>query len=262
MGTNAATATTTEQKPRRLSLKRLLFLLPLAGLAVAAILHAAQWVTSWIATALARGRGAFEVCTDLLTDVTGDGTKVSGVEIVDYAPWGYRCEAQLDNGGVGIQDFSAGTSALFYLTLGIAGLSIVVLVGLVLASAVIYLLRPVVPLTSRDRVRGRWPLRTVGLGLFLLPMTLLWQYLRWYGASNSGGSTICPDTVDGNEVFGFGVTANYLPPSLTCSGHTVTGEEFSVTEYGVAFYGFLGCLALIALGSVLVIITRVRDKRR
>ena len=93
-------------------------------------------------------------------------------------------------------------------------------------------------------------------------MTTLLQHLQWYSASNSGGSSICPNTVGGDEVAGFSVTASYLPPSLTCNGDTVTGEAFSVTQHGLAFYGFFGCLALIMFGTLLVIAGRVAAHRR
>jgi hypothetical protein len=177
-------------------------------------------------------------------------------------PWGYRCEAQLDSGALGVQEHTAGTSVLYFLTLAIAALSVVMLIGLLSAFVLTRAARALQSQGNAGRPRSPWPLRLIGLGAGLLPMTTLLQHLQWYSASNSGGSSICPNTVGGDEVAGFSVTASYLPPSLTCSGDTVTGEDFSVTQHGLAFYGFLGCLALIMFGTLLVIAGRVAAHRR
>lgn len=270
MGTDEVTQTPPARRPpRHLTRKQLILLLPFAGIALAVVLHLAQWVTSWIATALARSRGVATTCTDLISqagtgrDALGtDGTGVPDIDIVDYAPWGYRCEAHLDSGGVSIQDHTAGTSVLYVLTLAIAALSLVVLIGLLSAFVLTRAARALQSQGNAERPRSPWPLRLIGLGAGLLPMTMFGQYIQWYSASNSGGSSICPSTVGGDEVSGFSVTASYLPPSLTCNGDTVTGEAFSVTQHGLASYGFFGCLALIMFGTLLVIAGRVAAHRR
>ena len=89
---------------------------------------------------------------------------------------------------------------------------------------------------------------------------MLGQYFQWYAKSDGFG--ICPESVGGNDVLGFSVTADYLPPSLTCSGDTVTGQEFSVTQYGFPFYGFLAGLVLAAVGLCLLVAVRMRAQRR
>ena len=63
-------------------------------------------------------------------------------------------------------------------------------------------------------------------------------------------------------MLGFSVTADYLPPALTCSGDSVTGQEFSVTQYGFPFYGFIAGLILAVLGVVLLIVARARTRQR
>ncbi len=190
---------------RRLSRWQVAFLLPSAGLVVAALLHFAHRVTS----------ASFE-----------------------------------DSGA---------TSALFMLSLAIGALSVAVFLGVMLtyvATRLAELYRSPFAEPGQDR----WPLRLIAVGVFVLPLMMFGQYFQWYAASD--GFEICPESVSGNDVLGFSVTADYLPPSLTCSGDTVTGQEFSVTQYGFPFYGFLAGLVLAAAGLAVLIIVRVRPRRR
>ncbi len=243
---------------RRLSRWQVAFLLPLTSLALALILHAAQWVTSWISTSLAHSRGVAEACSDLVNDF---GADPDAVELVDRAPFGYTCLAEINDGSSTMLEYSGVTSAMFVVSAALAALGFAAFCGVLLAftvSRLVSLHRS--PLAEN---RGdRWPLLLIGFGVFALPLMLLGQYLQWYGASKSGGSGICPDVVGGEEVLGFSVTANYLPPSLTCSGDTVAGQDFSVTEHGFPFYGFLAGLVLVAVGVVVLFVVKPLLTRR
>lgn len=239
----------------RLSRWQVAFLLPCAALVSAALLHLAQWVTSWISSAVARSRGGAGACPDLVDDF---GVDPDAIEVVDRSPHGFVCQGPTYNGSAVIEH-SGATSALFMLSFAIAALSVAVLLGVLLA----FMVTRLVGLYRSPRAeprRDRWPLRLIGIGVFVLPLMMLGQYFQWYSASKSGGSGICPFTVGGNDVLGFSVTADYLPPSLTCSGNTVTGQDFSVTQYGFSFYGFLGGLVLAVLGVVLLIVARSRTR--
>ncbi|MGM0698486.1 MAG: hypothetical protein ACQEVD_06545 [Actinomycetota bacterium] len=230
------------------------FLLPSAGLVVAALLHAAQWVTSWISTAVARTHGAADACSDLVDDF---GVDPDAIAIDDRAPSGFVCRASVDS-GTAMVEHSGATSALFMVSMALAALSVAVLLGVLIAFMVTRLLGLYRSPLAEPR-RDRWPLRLIGIGVFMLPVIMLGQYFQWY--SKSDGFGICPFTVGGNDVLGFSVTADYLPPSLTCSGDTVTGQEFSVTQYGFPFYGFLAGVVAAVVGLVLLIIVRMRRTR-
>lgn len=154
---------------------------------------------------------------------------------------------------------SGTTSALFMVSMALTALSVAVLLGVLIAFVVTRLLRLYRPPLTEPR-RDRWPLRLIAVGVFVLPVMMFGQYFQWYAASD--GFEICPESVSGNDVLGFSVTADYLPPSLTCSGDAVTGQEFSVTQYGFPFYGFLAGLVLAAVGLAVLIIVRVRSRRR
>lgn len=240
---------------RRLSHWQVAFFLPCAGLVVAALLQAAQWVTSWVSTAVAREQGAAEACSELL-DLSG--IDPDAIQIEDRAPAGFVCHASVDS-GTAMVEHSGATSALFMLSLAFAALSIAVLLGAGLA----FMVTRLVGLnrsTLAESGRDRWPLRLIGIGVFVLPLMMLGQYFQWYAASD--GFEICPESVGGNDVLGFSVTADYLPPTLTCSGDSVTGQEFSVTQYGFPFYGFLAGLVLAAVGLCLLVAVRIRARRR
>ena len=241
---------------RRLSRWRVAFLLPSAGLVVAALLHAAQWVTSWISTAVARTHGAADACSDLVDDF---GVDPDRIELIDRAPSGFVCQAPTYDGGHAIIEHSGATSAMFMFSMAFAALSVAVLLGVLIAFAVTRLLGLYRSPLAKPR-RDRRPLRLIGIGVFMLPVMMLGQYFQWY--SKSDGFEICPESVGGNAVLGFSVTADYLPPSLTCSGDTVTGQEFSVTQYGFPFYGFIAGLILAVLGVVLLIVARARTRQR
>ncbi|WP_172172723.1 hypothetical protein [Brevibacterium sp. CT2-23B] len=230
------------------------FLLPSAGLVVAALLHAAQWVTSWISTAVARTHGAADACSDLVDDF---GVDPDAIAIDDRAPSGFVCRASVDS-GTAMVEHSGATSALFMVSMALAALSVAVLLGVLIAFMVTRLLGLYRSPLAEPR-RDRWPLRLIGIGVFMLPVIMLGQYFQWY--SKLDGFGICPFTVGGNDVLGFSVTADYLPPSLTCSGDTVTGQEFSVTQYGFPFYGFLAGVVAAVVGLVLLIIVRMRRTR-
>lgn len=221
---------------------------------VAALLHAAQWVTSWISTAVARTHGAADACSDLVDDF---GVDPDAIAIDDRAPSGFVCRASVDS-GTAMVEHSGATSALFMVSMALAALSVAVLLGVLIAFMVTRLLGLYRSPLAEPR-RDRWPLRLIGIGVFMLPVIMLGQYFQWY--SKSDGFGICPFTVGGNDVLGFSVTADYLPPSLTCSGDTVTGQEFSVTQYGFPFYGFLAGVVAAVVGLVLLIIVRMRRTR-
>ncbi|TNM53596.1 hypothetical protein [Brevibacterium sediminis] len=155
-------------------------------------------------------------------------------------------------------EHSGATSALFMVSMALAAVSVAVLLGVLIAFAVTRLLGLYRSPLAEPR-RDRWPLRLIGIGVFMLPVMMLGQYFQWY--SKSDGFEICPESVGGNDVLGFSVTADYLPPSLTCSGDTVTGQEFSVTQYGCPFYGFLAGVVIAVAGLVLLIIVRMRRTR-
>lgn len=246
------------RRVRRLSRWQVAFLLPSAGLLVAALLHAAQWATSWISTSVARSRGAAETCSDLVDDF---GVKPGAITIDDRAPFGFVCQAQTYDGGFAMLESSGATSAMFMISAGLAALSVAVFLGVLLAFTMTRLVG-LYQSPLAEPGRDRWPLRLIGIGVFVLPLMMLGQYLQWYGASKSGGSGICPGSVGGSDVLGFSVTASYLPPSLTCSGDSVTGQEFSVTQYGFPFYGFLAGVIVAVVGLVLLIIGRFRARRR
>lgn len=152
-------------------------------------------------------------------------------------------------------EHSGATSALFMLSLAFAALSVAMLLGVLLAFVATRLVGLYQSPFAEPR-RDRWPLRLIAVGVFVLPLMMFAQHLQWYSASKSGGSGICPDTVGGNDVLGFSVTADYLPPTLTCSGDSVTGQEFSVTQYG-----FLARVVIAVAGLVLLIIVRMRRTR-
>lgn len=240
---------------RRLSRWQVAFLLPSAGLVVAALLHAAQWVTSWISTAVARTQGVADACSDLVDDF---GVESDAIEIEDRAPFGFVCHASVDSGSAMVEH-SGATSALFMVSMALAALSVAVLLGVLIAFVVTRLLRLYRPPLTEPR-RDRWPLRLIAVGVFVLPVMMFGQYFQWYAKSDGFG--ICPFTVGGDDVLGFSVTADYLPPSLTCSGDTVTGEEFSVTQHGFPFCGFIAGLLLVALGLCLLVAVRMRARRR
>ncbi len=221
---------------------------------VAALLHAAQWVTSWISTAVARTHGAADACSDLVDDF---GVDPDAIAIDDRAPSGFVCRASVDS-GTAMVEHSGATSALFMVSMALAALSVAVLLGVLIAFMVTRLLGLYRSPLAEPR-RDRWPLRLIGIGVFMLPVIMLGQYFQWY--SKLDGFGICPFTVGGNDVLGFSVTADYLPPSLTCSGDTVTGQEFSVTQYGFPFYGFLAGVVAAVVGLVLLIIVRMRRTR-
>lgn len=222
---------------------------------VAALLHAAQWVTSWISTAVARTQGAADACSDLVDDF---GVDPDAIAIDDRAPSGFVCRASVDN-GTAVVEHSGATSTLFVVSMALAALSVAVLLGVLIAFAVTRLLG-LYRSPLADTRRGRWPLRLIGVGVFVLPLMMFGQYLQWYAASD--GFEICPESVGGDDVLGFSVTADYLPPTLTCSGDSVTGQEFSVTQYGFPFYGFIAGLILAVLGVVLLIVARARTRQR
>lgn len=232
------------------------FLLPSAGLVVAALLHAAQWVTSWISTAVTRTHGAADACSDLVDDF---GVDPDRIELIDRAPSGFVCQAPTYDGGHAIIEHSGATSALFMVSMALAALSVAVLLGVLIAFMVTRLLGLYRSPLAEPR-RDRRPLRLIGIGVFMLPVMMLGQYFQWY--SKSDGFEICPESVGGNDVLGFSVTADYLPSSLTCSGDTVTGQEFSVTQHGFPFYGFIAGLILAVLGVVLLIVARARTRQR
>lgn len=241
---------------RRLSRWQMAFLLPCAAMAIALLLHVAQWVTSWISTALAQSRGGAGACSDLVTDF---GVDPDAVEIIDRAPFGFVCQASTYDGGTAMIEHSGATSAMFITSAGLAALGSAVLLGVLLAFTVTRLLASVRS-PRGDGGLDRWTLLLIGIGVFVLPLMMIGQRLQWYAKSDGFG--ICPESVSGNDVLGFSVTADYLPPSLTCSGDTVTGQEFSVTQYGFPFYGFLAGLVLAAVGLAVLIIVRVRSRRR
>lgn len=224
----------------------------------ALLLHAAQWVTSWISTSVAHSRGVAEACSDLIDDF---GANADAVQLVDRAPYGFTCFAPTPGGGSVMIGYSGVTSAMFVVSAGLAALGFAAFCGVSLAFTVSRLVRG-----SRssltDGAAGRWGLLLITGGVFVLPLMLLGQYLQWYGASKSGGSGICTDVVDGDEVLGFSVTADYLLPSLTCSGDTVTGQDFSVTQYGFPFFGFLAGLVLVAVGLVVLFVVKPPLTRR
>ncbi len=231
------------------------FLLPSAGLVVAALLHAAQWVTSWISTAVARAQGAGDACSDLVDTLSVDP---DAIEIEDRAPSGFVCRASVDS-GTAMVEHSGATSAMFMFSMAFAALSVAVLLGVLIAFAVTRLLglyRSPLAEPGRDR----WPLRLIAIGVFVLSLMMLGQYFQWYAKSDGFG--ICPESVGGDDVLGFSVTADYLPPALTCSGDSVTGQEFSVTQHGFPFYGFIAGLILAVLGVVLLIVARARKRQR
>ena len=231
------------------------FLLPSAGLVVAALLHAAQWVTSWISTAVARAQGAGDACSDLVDTLSVDP---DAIEIEDRAPSGFVCRASVDS-GTAMVEHSGSTSAMFMFSMAFAALSVAVLLGVLIAFMVTRLLglyRSPLAEPGRDR----WPLRLIAIGVFVLSLMMLGQYFQWYAKSDGFG--ICPESVGGNDVLGFSVTADYLPPALTCSGDSVTGQEFSVTQHGFPFYGFIVGLILAVLGVVLLIVARARTRQR
>lgn len=242
---------------RRLSRWQLAFLLPCVGLTLALLLHVAQWVTSWISTSVAQSRGVAETCSDLIDDF---GADPDAVELVDRAPFGFTCFASTHD-GYSMIEFSGVTSAMFVMSAGLAALGFAVLLGVLLAFSVTRLVTLYRSPFSEPR-RDRWATRLIGVGGFLLPLMLLGQYLQWYSASKSGGFGICPGDVAGEEVLGFSVTASYLPPSLTCSGDTVGGQQFSVTQHGFPFYGFLAGLILVAVGLVLLFVVKPLLTRR
>lgn len=239
---------------RRLSRWRVAFLLPSAGLVVAALLHAAQWVTSWISTAVARTQGAADACSDLVDTL---GVDPDAIAIEDRAPSGFVCRASVDSGSAMVE-YPGATSALFMVSMALAALSVAVLLGVLIAFMVTRLLGLYRSPLAEPR-RDRWPLRLIGIGVFMLPVMMLGQYFQWY--SKSDGFEICPGSVGGNDVLGFSVTANYLPPSLTCSGDSVTGQEFSVVQYGSPFYGFVGGVIVAAVRLIVLIVERVRRPR-
>ncbi|UVI36355.1 hypothetical protein [Brevibacterium spongiae] len=244
---------------RRLSRWQMAFLLPCLAMVVALLLHIAQWVTSWISTALAQALGGADACPDLVTDF---GVDSDAIEIIDRAPFGFVCQASTYDGGTAMIEHSGATSAMFITSVGLAALGSAVLLGVLLAFTVTRLLATA-PSPRDDVGVDRWALLLIGIGVFVVPLMMIGQYLQWYSASKSGGgSGICPESVSGNDVLGFSVTADYLPPSLTCSGDTVTGQEFSVTQYGFPFYGFLAGLILAAVGLVVLIVVRMRARRR
>ena len=158
-------------------------------------------------------------------------------------------------------EHSGATSALFMLSLAFAALSVAMLLGVLLAFVATRLVGLYQSPFAEPR-RDRWPLRLIAVGVFVLPSMMFAQHLQWYSASKSGGSGICPESVGGNDVLGFSVTADYLPPALTCSGDSVTGQEFSVTQHGFPFYGFIAGLILAVLGVVLLIVARARTRQR
>lgn len=239
---------------RRLSRWQMAFLLPCIAMMAALLLHLAQWVTSWVSTAMARSRGGSEVCSDLVDDF---GVDPGEIDVVDRAPWGFVCEAPADV-GTAMMEHPGPTSALFMFSMAIAALSVAVFFGVLLAFTVTRLVGLYRSPLAEPR-RDRWPLRLIAIGVFVLPLMMLGQYLQWY--SKSDGFGICPQSVGGNDVLGFSVTADYLPPSLTCSGDTGTGQEFSVTQHGFPFYGFLAGLVLAAAGLIVLIVVRVRRPR-
>lgn len=250
-----AAARGSPRRIRRLSRWQVAFLLPCAGSVFAALLHLAQWVTSWVLTALARTRGAADACSDLVDAL---GINPDAIAIEDSAPFGFACHASTD-GGSAVVEHSGATSALFMFSLAIAALSVAALLGVLLAFTVTRLVGLYRSPLAEPR-RDRWPLRLIGIGVFVLPLMMLGQYLQWY--SKSDGFGICPGAVGGNDVLGFSVTASYLPPSLTCSGDSVTGQEFSVTQYGVPFYGFLAGVIVAVVGLVVLIVARARARKR
>ena len=170
---------------RRLSRWRVAFLLPSAGLVVAALLHAAQWVTSWISTAVARTHGAADACSDLVDDF---GVDPDRIELIDRAPSGFVCRASVDS-GTAMVEHSGATSAMFMFSMAFAALSVAVLLGVLIAFAVTRLLGLYRSPLAEPR-RDRRPLRLIGIGVFMLPVMMLGQYFQWY--SKSDGFEICP----------------------------------------------------------------------
>lgn len=108
-------------------------LLPCAAMAIALLLHVAQWVTSWISTALAQARGGAGACSDLVTDF---GVDPDAVEIIDRAPFGFVCQASTYDGGTAMIEHSGATSAMFITSAGLAALGSAVLLGVLLAFTV------------------------------------------------------------------------------------------------------------------------------
>lgn len=243
---------------RRLSRWQLAFLLPCVTIGLALLLHVAQWATSWISTSVAHARGAAETCSDLVDDF---GADPDAVELVDRAPFGFTCFASTHDGGYSMIEYSGVTSAMFVASAGLAALGSAALLGVLLAFTVTRLVTLYRSPFSEPR-RDRWALRLIAVGVFVLPLMMLGQYLQWYSASKSSGSGICPESVGGDDVLGFSVTAGYLPPSLTCSGDTVGGQEFSITQHGLPFFGFLAGLTLVAVGVVLLFVVKPLLTRR
>ena len=231
------------------------FLLPCVSMGIALLLHLAQWVTSWISSAVARSRVGVEACPDLTDSF---GVDPGAIEVVDRSPFGFVCQASTYDGGTTMIEHSGVTSAMFATSAGLAALSVAALLGVLLAFAVTRLIGATRS-GRTDGAVGRGALLLVAVGVFVLPLMMLGQYLQWY--SKSDGFGICPGSVGGNDVLGFSVTASYLPPSLTCSGDSVTGQEFSVVQHGSPFYGFVGGVIVAAVGLIVLIVERVRRPR-
>src|SRR5699024_3560796 len=110
---------------RCLSRWQVAFLLPCAGLVLALLHHLAQWVTSWVSTAIARAQGPADSCSDLLGL---SGVDPDTVAVEDRSPFGFVCQASADSGSA-VVEHSGATSALFMFSLAIAALSVAAFLG-------------------------------------------------------------------------------------------------------------------------------------
>lgn len=237
---------------RRLSFLQWGLLLAVLGMITALILHTAQWVYSGVILLDAQRRGAGDVCEPALPEIGSDD-----FEIVSRAPWGYACEKTITGGGFAVQDHPGATSALFSLTLALIAVSVVSLLGVLLAAVAKRAIRAL--LGNRGGRLAAWGVGLMITACILTPWTFLAQHGQWYMASNSGdGSPVCPDTFQGEEMRGYSVSPVYVPPHLTCRGSTVSGHDFTTTYYGWPFFVFLGCAVLLAVAIGLLILARRR----
>ena len=152
------------------------FLLPCVSMGIALLLHLAQWVTSWISSAVARSRVGVEACPDLTDSF---GVDPGAIEVVDRSPFGFVCQASTYDGGTTMIEHSGVTSAMFATSAGLAALSVAALLGVLLAFAVTRLIGATRS-GRTDGAVGRWALLLVAVGVFVLPLMMLGQYLQWY----------------------------------------------------------------------------------
>ncbi|GAA1819010.1 hypothetical protein [Brevibacterium celere] len=239
----------------RLSLIQWALLLPGLGLAIALLLTAVQSVWSFVLFLVARSRGPEAVCDTLPT--MGE---IRDLTIVARPPWGYACEATFADGSVGTQEQNEGSMTLFLAVVLLVVASVIMLLGVLCAVVVRSLLR--LFLRRTDGRLNRWGWTLTGLGCLLLPWAWLFTFVARYSGSNSPGGPICPSSVDGEGVLGYSAEANYLLPSVTCSGVTVDGTEFSMTHFGIPFAMFCVSLALVMAGIIVLITAQVARARQ